>query len=137
MKPLLTPEVQRELCKLIAAGNYAVQAAKQLKISEQDYYGWIRRGMRDSEGIYHDFAMEVLRAEAISEHRALATISKNATSDWKAAGWWLERRFPKRWAMRKAEAAEGDAGDQAEAAAATTTAPLPPWLEAVKDEVDE
>jgi hypothetical protein len=40
---------------------------------------------------------EIVRAEAEAEMNALDSIQAAARDDWKAAAWYMERRFPQRW----------------------------------------
>jgi hypothetical protein len=94
----LTPEVQDKIVSMLRAGNYAAVAYTYAGICRRTYESWIKRGERESSGIYHEFANAVARAESEAEARHVVMISTAAKSHWKAAAWLLARRNPDRWA---------------------------------------
>lgn len=59
---------------------------------------WIARGREQSRGIYRDLVDALVKAEAQSEILAVARIRKAGEVHWTATAWWLERRYPERWA---------------------------------------
>ena len=93
----LTEDLKEQLCRLISAGNYINTACQVAGITEQAFHSWIRRGLYEEEGIYHDFARAVERAEAQAKARNVAIIQAAAKDDWRAALTWLERRYPEEW----------------------------------------
>jgi transposase-like protein len=93
----LTPEVKQRIVQAIRAGNYAEPSARSAGVSPATFYRWMKRGERESSGIYHDFHEEVRQAEAEAEVHAVAVIRKAMKDDWRAAGHYLERRHPDRW----------------------------------------
>lgn len=97
----LTPEIRQRIVAAIRAGNYAEPAARSAGISAATYYRWLRRGERESRGIYSDFREEVRRAESEAEVHAVAVIRRAMPDDWRAAAHYLERRYPDRWRRRE------------------------------------
>ena len=43
---------------------------------------------------------EAALAAATSEPRLLALVAREAPTNWRAAAWMLERRYPERWGLR-------------------------------------
>lgn len=115
----LTPEVQREVCAAIAAGNYIEPSAMRAGIDKVTLYNWLRKAgneiNRVNRGIakgrnckitaklqpYVDFLHAVKKAEAEAEARDVAIISKAALTQWQAAAWRLERKHYRRWGRRQ------------------------------------
>lgn len=96
-KSKLTPEIQRRIVTLLRAGNFIEITSQSVGITKETFYQWMKRGEREREGIYADFAAEVTAALAQAESRAVAVIAKAAEHHWQAAAWYLERRAPTRW----------------------------------------
>lgn len=46
----LTPELQSEICKLIAAGNYPEVAAEANGIDRATFYRWMAKGKKKMQG---------------------------------------------------------------------------------------
>lgn len=106
-KTKLTEEKIEQIFKAIAAGNTQAVAAKINGISESTFYYWKKRGEQAKSGIYRKFYEEMERAEALAEARRVQVIQqamegKGAfdAADWKAAAWYLERRYPEKWGRR-------------------------------------
>ena len=116
----LTPKLQEEICKAIRAGNYIETAAAFAGISKSTLYEWLKRGAREkerlaknprakikkSEAPFVEFSDAVEKALAASEVRDVMLIGKAAETQWQAAAWRLERRFPERWGRREKLALE-------------------------------
>lgn len=116
----LTPKLQEEICKAIRAGNYIETAAAFAGISKNTLYEWLRRGAREkerlaknprakikkSEAPFVEFSDAVKKALAAAEVRDVMLIGKAAETQWQAAAWRLERRFPERWGRREKLALE-------------------------------
>jgi hypothetical protein len=96
----LTPEVQKKIVDAIRAGNYMETAAAYAGISKDTFYRWLKRGARAKSGIYKNFHDAVEKALAESEVRDVMIIANAAATDWKAAAWRLERKFPERWGKK-------------------------------------
>ena len=95
----LTKETVDKICLAIRAGNYAKIAAEMAGIGETTYYRWMEEA--DKEGApkhFREFRESIRKAEADAEVAKVALISQAASAgDWKAAGWYLERKHPERW----------------------------------------
>lgn len=131
----LTPELQEEICKAIRAGNYIETAAAFAGISKNTLYDWMKRGAREkerlaknprakvkkSEAPFVDFSDAVEKALAAAEVRDVMLIGKAAETQWQAAAWRLERKFPDRWGRKERleVAAEVDISSYVNALSAT------------------
>lgn len=119
----LTEERGRRIVNLIAAGNYVETAAAACGVSKVTLYDWLKRGARAKAGKFRDFSDAVAEATARAEARDLLAIDRAAAghdvvkttrkvgsdktveetttttreSDWRAAAWRLERKYPDRW----------------------------------------
>lgn len=96
----LTPELQASVCGIIEAGNYRCVAAEAVGLGERTLADWMKRGEDEPDSIYGDFRREVLEAEASAERRMVEIVVKAAAEDPKHAQWYLERKFPERWARK-------------------------------------
>ena len=99
-KTKLTNEIKDEIVKRIRAGNYIKVACAAVGISHTAYFDWIKKG---EEGIepYAEFLYAVKKAEAEAHVHYVAIIASQAPTQWQAAAWWLERKFPDKWAKRE------------------------------------
>jgi transposase len=95
----LTPEVVKKIVLAINAGNYAKVAAQMAGIGETTYYRWLEMSEKPSaRKEYREFRESIERAEAEAEVIALTRVRQAADNgDWKAAGWFLERKHGERW----------------------------------------
>ena len=107
----LTPDVHKKIVNLIKAGNYNDIAAQAVGITEQTFYGWMKRG-EAGESPYFEFFQAVKEASAFSEAHYLELIRKAAKeTSWQASAWFLERKFNERWGRRdKTEISGADKG---------------------------
>ena len=95
-KSKLTPEVQAKILLHLRVGSYVETAAACAGIHKDTLYDWMRRGAK-GEQPFAAFAEAVHQAIAESESKDLATILKASQTNWTAAAWRLERRFPDRY----------------------------------------
>jgi len=95
----LTKEVTNRICLAIRAGNYAKVAAAMAGVSETTYYKWLDLSNKpNAKKEYKEFRESIEQAEAEAEVAAIARIRQAADNgDWKAAGWYLERKHGERW----------------------------------------
>lgn len=86
-----------EVIKRIELGCTRDASVKAAGLSKAVFYRWLKLGYEKKEKIYIDFLERVERAEADSQVRSMITIRKAAEqdNDWRAAAWFLERRFKK------------------------------------------
>lgn len=122
----LTPELQEQICRYIAAGNYLITACNAVDINPETYRRWLGWADKESErgGIYHGFYVAIKKAEAEREavivqrlidasmpgerKRVVKTDDEGKTSievtetggEWLAAATFLERRHPERWGRK-------------------------------------
>jgi hypothetical protein len=68
-------------------------------VSETTYYKWLELSEKpNAKKEYKEFRESVEQAEAEAEVAAIARIRQAADGgDWKAAGWYLERKHGERW----------------------------------------
>jgi hypothetical protein len=85
----LTPERRDDLTLMLAHGVPVGEAAKDVR----ERIAEIRSAHRTGDG-------------AASEARMVVLLLKASKHDWRASAWWLERRWPKRWALRDLRAVE-------------------------------
>ena len=105
----LTPKLQEQVVGYLRAGAYVETAAAAAGISKETLYSWLRRGAAD-EVPFAAFAEAVEKAQALAEMRDLALIGKAAETEWTAAAWRLERKFPSRYGRRQAVEVSGPGG---------------------------
>ena len=96
----LTPEVQELIVDGISAGLTYRLSCERAGIFPSTFYVWIERGERQVKGRYKDFAEAVTRAKADSALRLVSQITLQAPTDWRAAAFMLERRFPDDYGKR-------------------------------------
>lgn len=104
MRPeIITRELIGEICNYIAAGYSYSAAAKLAGIAESTFFRWRAMGqLEGAEDIYVVFYLEVEEASAFSEAEALQLVRSSAIKErnWRAAAWFLERRFPEKYQKR-------------------------------------
>ena len=106
----LTPEVQTTIVNALAAGVYLETAASAAGVSRDTLNEWLRNGARCKAGVQKGFSDAVKKALAASELRHAATISLASQSQWQAAAWILERRWPQRWGRVERHEQTGEGG---------------------------
>lgn len=101
-RTLLTADVSKQLCAMVASGNDITTAAALLKLKPNTVQRWIRVGAADdAEEPYASFYLDVQQALAAFEARHVNTIHKaGERGDIGASKFILERRFKERWAAK-------------------------------------
>jgi hypothetical protein len=104
---ILDAAKRREICAILAVGCTRAVAA--------DYVGCCVQTIRNTALRDESFAAELLQAESKHEILHLTHINKAATEGryWRAAAWALERKYPDRYAARRAHAITVDQMSQA------------------------
>jgi len=104
--PLVASDKALEVIERLEAGDYIEVACKAAGISSRSVRRWMNRGRYEhskrqagSKGNrdldpYVEFYVEASKAQARAEGRAVDAILK--ADDWRAKGFYLERKFPKR-----------------------------------------
>ena len=119
MRPVkITYELIDAISEDIAQGFSFDQAALNNGISSTSFFRWKQKGLdSESEVIYRDFTKAVGAAAEFSESEALQLVRSAAKIDrnWKAAAWFLERRFPEKYAKRHVQSpGNSESGDDSE-----------------------
>ncbi len=111
----LNIDTHNKIISVIRAGNYIETAAACAGINKSTLYDWLKRGEREkqrvaqnprykirkSEKPYVEFSNAVEKALAEAEARGVMLISNAAKTQWQAAAWMLERKFPDRWGRKR------------------------------------
>lgn len=95
-----TPELLDSIVGLIKEGVSYAQAAQAVGVGRSTLMRWKKEDQ--------DFRDTLKKAEAQSHVSMVSVITKAAKDDWKAAAWWLERRYPQRYARRTHEPKQED-----------------------------
>src|SRR5829696_7479632 len=97
----LTDELERKLCRLLHAGASLHDAALLVGVSPSTVQSWLAEGRRlDGRPRLQEFvaAVEAARAErTLSLYSGLQRAIR--TGKWRAAAYFLERRFPEDWKL--------------------------------------
>lgn len=108
----LTPELVTTLINALQRSAYVETAIAYAGINKDTYYEWVREGARASERenkgeilddhdrALADFSDSVKKALALAELKNLETIQLAGKTNWTAAAWMLERRYPERYSRR-------------------------------------
>lgn len=109
----LTTKLIEEIVAYIEMGNHEEIAASSAGVPLDVYRKWKQKGEQPtSSGMYFKLVFEVDMALARNERFATANIMRAMPTDWRASGWFLERRFSQRWAkILKQEHTGKDGGD--------------------------
>jgi hypothetical protein len=108
---MLTPDRHKRIVDMIRLGSYAIVAAKANGIGESTYFQWTKRGreaewnpdgtlVNQDDRPYVEFAEAVKEAEAAAEVQSVGVIRQAGQTTWQAAAWYLERKYPDRWARK-------------------------------------
>ena len=111
----LTPEMLERVDKALRAGLYRKDAARWAGISPATFCNWLLRGEAQRKGKFREFLDAVVNAEQQTKNLMVGSVLVAAKKDWKAAAWWLERKFPHDWGKTDAHVeARSDLGDEAQ-----------------------
>ena len=97
----MTPELVGALAEHLAAGAYLATACEAVGIAPSTFYAWRQRAPENPSTA--DLLAIIVEAEATAELQAVASIQRAAESDWRAAAWYLEHRYPSRWRGTRTE----------------------------------
>ena len=86
----------------VAEGLPRDTAARLARIAPSTLALWLKKG-RDGLEPYSEFSDRVKDAEAQAERTLIGVIRTHAVDTWQAAAWLLERRMPKKYALRRPE----------------------------------
>lgn len=108
-----TPEVQQEIVRLVAEGNYLEVACQAAGVTSRLVRHYRKMWEDGDPSVSHldDFFSALKKALALAESSSLRRI-RSGVEGWQGSAWFLERRYPKRWAKREPEKPKGvQAGD--------------------------
>ena len=125
----LTPKLQERIAGFVRAGAYVETAAAAAGVSKVTLYAWLKRGAA-GEGPFAAFAEAIEEAQALAEMRDLALIGKAAETEWAAAAWRLERKFPDRYGRRTRLEHSGPDGSPMQYEVTARVVVLPPITDA-------
>ena len=94
---LLSRDVRDRLLAAIRTGATRRAAAASAGIGLATFHRWLERGQHARSGEYRDFRDAVRQADAHAEYVLLRRIARASRTDWRAAAWILERRFPHKY----------------------------------------
>jgi len=91
----------------LEAGTYRSEACAAAGLAERTVMRWLEIGRAEAQHqesddspmtVYWHIWQSTLRAEAVTQVRALQTVHAAAgRGAWRAAAWFLERRYPEKW----------------------------------------
>ena len=96
----LTPEVQDLIVDGINAGLTLGLTCARAGVARSTFYDWLEKGEAAKSGALMEFSDTVSRARADSALRLVSQITLQAPTDWRAAAFLLERRFPDDYGKR-------------------------------------
>lgn len=112
----------KTITQAVKVGNYLETASAFAGISRSTLYEWLRRGKREKqrlekndrarmkkeEALYVLLVDSLEQAQAEAEVRDVALIGEAAKSQWQAAAWRLERKYPNKWGRTKQRETEDE-----------------------------
>ncbi len=102
------PKFIEPLCEVLAGGATLAAACRRAQVKYRSVRTWIVAGESGDER-YSYFMHAIKKAEADNEISLVAEIRLAAKTQWQAAAWLLERRYPKRYGRRNNVSFNGDA----------------------------
>lgn len=96
----LDSEMHKRIVACIERGLTYARTSQACGIGYSTFKQWMARGRQEKRGMYKDLAAAVKKADAMGEAWHLDNIKKHASKTWQASAWFLERKFPERWAKR-------------------------------------
>lgn len=107
----LTPERHAKLLQLVRSGATRESACAAVRISSRTLREWLSAAQgEDASGELQAFADEFHEAESAAELRLSLTIQQAAKEDWRAAAWFMERRYRRDWAFTAKHEVSGPDG---------------------------
>lgn len=93
-------EVAEQIVELVRQGNYIETAALYCGLKPGTVRQWMKEGAKFQTGVKRDFLLALRKAAAEPEVEDMSVIKAAAYSDWRAAAWRLEHRYPQRYARK-------------------------------------
>jgi transposase len=93
-RSVMTPDKELEILTAIRLGLREATAANVCGVQSQTLHSHKQR--------HPEFADKIATSMAACERKALVAVVERFEDDWRAATWFLERRFPDVWGRREA-----------------------------------
>lgn len=106
--------VERRIVEAVRAGATRAAAAEAARVGRTTLFRWLKDGAAGHEP-YASFLTKVREAEGALESELVGIIKGHSADSWQAAAWLLERKWGKRWAIRRERVAELPVPTEAEA----------------------
>lgn len=87
-----TPEMRGEILELVASGLSRDDACEAAGIHRSSLYRWLE---------YETFATQLTQAERRNKLRCMTLVQAAGKTNWKAAAWWLERKYPEEFSTSR------------------------------------
>ena len=97
---LLDELVARRIVDAVRAGASRAAAAEAARVGRTTLFRWLKDGAAGAEP-YASFTAKVREAEGELEKELVTIIKGHSADSWQAAAWLLERKWQKRWAIRR------------------------------------
>ena len=101
----LNKKVIERAKELANNGNYDYVIAGAIGIGRRTFYTWLKRGEEDYErgvsSLYRQFYEAMEESRSFAETEAVKGILEAGKKQWQALAWFLERRYPERWGLKK------------------------------------
>lgn len=99
---LCSDEMINQIEEAMLRGLYIIDACNLYGVGRTTWYHWLKMGRQfpDKYPQCVKFLNMVLRATSKVQDEFVKPIKTAAPTDWKAAAWFLEHRFPKQWGKR-------------------------------------
>jgi len=85
-------KAKEAILQCLRAGNTRKASYEYAQIDQDTFYQWLKD---------QKFRNQVVAAEAHPHIANVTVVNKAAAKDWRAAAWWLERKYPDTWKERK------------------------------------
>lgn len=101
-KTKLTAELQAEAVKYLKQGQFVETVCSFLKIGKSTWWEWMRKGEAGMQP-YAEFRDAIEEAHAAAEMRVVTYVAKAVEDDPELALKWLQRRYPRKFAVEYQE----------------------------------
>src|SRR5260370_40389052 len=87
-RSLLTPQLQRRICRLLEKGNTIVASCDHVGCSTTSFHSWCEKP---------DFLAATSRARGKARVRHVKILTEAAKTDWRASAWLLSHCWPQEY----------------------------------------
>lgn len=95
----LTESRMEKLIEALRAGAYRIDACRVAGIHYNTLLAWEKKGEAQEKGEFLEFLDALRKAEAEAVITNIEVVTNAAQDgDWRAAAWFLEHKYPDRWA---------------------------------------